>query len=173
VNGQDADLLEDCRYSSSVTTRVLFVCLGNICRSPTAEGVVRATAARQFPALHLQVDSAGTANYHIGEPADRRTLSAARRKGYEIAAHRARQVIARDFAEFDHILAMDAANLAQLNRQAPARTRARLGLFLQFAPDSGTDEVPDPYYGTPEDFDRVVELCEAGAAGLLRHLSGA
>jgi protein-tyrosine phosphatase len=154
-----------------VTNRVLFVCLGNICRSPTAEGVVRAIAARQFPGLGLQVDSAGTANYHVGEPPDRRTVATARRKGYELASHRARQVIPADFAEFDYILAMDASNLAELRRQAPARPGSRLGLFLEFAPVCGRDEVPDPYYGGVEDFERVLELCEVGAHGLLRKLA--
>ena len=154
-----------------MTTRILFVCLGNICRSPTAEVVARAVAARHYPRLALELDSAGTANYHVGEPPDRRTVAAARRRGYDLSAHRARQVAVRDFAEFDHLLAMDAANLAELRRLAPARTRARLGMFLEFASATGGDEVPDPYYGSSEDFDRVLELCEAGAHGLLQEIA--
>jgi protein-tyrosine phosphatase len=153
-----------------MTTRILFVCLGNICRSPTAEGVVRTFAARHYPRMPIEVDSAGTANYHVGEPPDRRTVAAARRKGYDLAALRARQVTGQDFAAFDYMLAMDAANLEELRRRAPARTRARLGLFLEFAPECGCDEVPDPYYGGAEDFDRVLDLCEAGASGLLRQI---
>jgi protein-tyrosine phosphatase len=154
-----------------MTTRILFVCLGNICRSPTAEGVVRVLAARDYPRLALEVDSAGTANYHVGEPPDRRTVAAACRAGYDLSAHRARQVVAGDFAEFDHILAMDAANLAELRRQVPADARARLGMFLEFAPGGDCVEVPDPYYGGNGDFERVIELCEAGARGLLRKIA--
>jgi protein-tyrosine phosphatase len=149
--------------------KVLFVCLGNICRSPTAEGVVRAIAAREFPHLLVEVDSAGTADYHVGEPPDRRTIAAGRRRGYELAGLRARQVTAADFTAFDHVLAMDRANLAELERRAGAG-RARVGLFMQFAPGQ-EDEVPDPYYGGIEEFERVLDLCEAGARGLLLELS--
>ena len=153
-----------------MTHRVLLVCLGNICRSPTAEGVVRALAAREYPALDLRVDSAGTANYHVGEPPDRRTVAAARRRGYELSSLRARQVTAADFGNFDYLLAMDRANLAELGRIARS-SAAHLGLFLEFAPDCGSDEVPDPYYGGQEGFERVLDLCEAGARGLLAELS--
>jgi low molecular weight protein-tyrosine phosphatase len=152
-----------------MTHRILFVCLGNICRSPTAEGVLRAIAAREFPRLPLYVDSAGTANYHVGEPPDRRSTAAARRRGYDIANLRARQVARSDFTEFDQVLAMDRANLDELRALAPAATRARVDLFL----GSGeVDEVPDPYYGGVEDFERVLDLCEAGARSLLRTLAG-
>src|SRR5262245_838453 len=153
-----------------MTHRVLLVCLGNICRSPTAEGVVRAIAAREFAGLPLYVDSAGTANYHVGEPPDRRTIAAARRRGYELAALRARQVCAEDFSGFDYVLAMDRSNLAQLDELSGGTPRAHVGLFLEFAPQAGVDEVPDPYYGGTEDFERVLDLCEAGARGLLRRL---
>jgi protein-tyrosine phosphatase len=152
--------------------RVLFVCLGNICRSPTAEGVLRGIATREFPALALSVASAGTANYHVGEPPDRRTVAAARRHGYDLSSQRARQVGADDFERFDYVLAMDRANLAELERLRPPGATATVGLFLDFAPDSGFEEVPDPYYGGLEDFERVIELCEAGARGVLRQLSG-
>jgi protein-tyrosine phosphatase len=148
---------------------VLFVCLGNICRSPTAEGVLRAIAAREYPGLVLQVDSAGTADYHVGEPPDRRTIAAARRRGYDLAGLRARQVQPEDFNRFDHVLAMDRANLAALERLRPGDASARLALFLEFAPDS-VPEVPDPYYGGVEDFERVLDLCESGARGLLDNL---
>jgi protein-tyrosine phosphatase len=151
--------------------KVLFVCLGNICRSPTAEGVLRAIATREFPALQLQVDSAGTANYHVGEPPDRRTVAAARRRGYDLSSLRARQVGTADFEHFDHVLAMDRANLSELEQQATRATSAQLGLFLDYAPECGFEEVPDPYYGGSDDFERVLDLCEAGAWGLLRQLS--
>jgi len=153
-----------------MSKRILFVCLGNICRSPTAEGVLRALAARDFPRVPVHVDSAGTANYHVGEPPDRRTIAAARDRGYDLSMLRARQVSLADLAGFDYVLAMERANLAALKRLAGA-TRAHLGLFLEFAADCDTDEVPDPYYGGVEDFQRVVDLCEAGARGLLQHIS--
>jgi len=151
--------------------KILFVCLGNICRSPTAEGVLRAIATREFPALPVSIASAGTANYHVGEPPDRRTVAAARRRGYDLSAQRARQLRADDFERFDYVLAMDRANLAELERQRPATASAQLGLFLDYAPDSGFEEVPDPYYGGVEDFERVLDLCEAGAHGLLLKLA--
>ena len=149
--------------------KVLFVCLGNICRSPTAEGVVRAIAAREFPGVGIELDSAGTADYHVGEPPDRRSIATARRRGYEISGLRARQVTAADFTRFDHILAMDRANLAELERRARGGT-ARVGLFMEYAPGQG-DEVPDPYYGGVEDFERVVDLCEVAARGLVAALA--
>jgi protein-tyrosine phosphatase len=151
--------------------RILFVCLGNICRSPTAEGVLRAVAASEFPGLPLYVDSAGTANYHVGEPPDRRTIAAARRRGYELAALRARQIAPADFSGFDYVLAMDRANLEELTRLAPPAAQAHVGLFLQYARGLETDEVPDPYYGGADDFERVLDLCEAGSRALLRRLS--
>ncbi len=154
-----------------MTRRVLLVCLGNICRSPTAEGVLRAIAAREFPALAIEVDSAGTANYHVGEPPDRRTVAAARRRGYDVAGLRARQVLPADFNRFDYVLAMDRANLAELESRQPRGSTARVALFLEFAPDAGAAEVPDPYYGGIEDFERVLDLCQAGARGLLASLA--
>jgi protein-tyrosine phosphatase len=156
-----------------MTHRVLMVCLGNICRSPTAEGVLRSIAAREFPGLDVEVDSAGTANYHVGEPPDRRTVAAALRRGYDIGSLRARQVNAEDFAAFDYVLAMDRANLAEIEQLAPAAAAAQLGLFLDFAPSCGSDVVPDPYYGGSEEFERVLDLCEAGARGLLLSLAAA
>ncbi|HEX5162043.1 MAG TPA: low molecular weight protein-tyrosine-phosphatase [Steroidobacteraceae bacterium] len=153
-----------------MTNRVLFVCLGNICRSPTAEGVLRGIAAREFPGLGLYVDSAGTANYHVGEPPDRRTIAAARRRGYDLAALRARQVSPTDLSSFDYVLAMDRANLAELEQLALPGPRGHLGLFLEFTPELESDEVPDPYYGSTEDFERVLDLCEAGARALLKRL---
>lgn len=150
--------------------QVLFVCLGNICRSPTAEGVVRALAAREAPELALEVDSAGTAAYHAGSPPDARTVAAALRRGYELAHLRARVVETGDFSRFDLILAMDRENLAVLRRRAPATAQERLHLFLDFAQGQERREVPDPYYGGANGFEDVLDLVEAATRGLLVHL---
>src|SRR6516162_10951415 len=150
--------------------RILFVCLGNICRSPTAEAVVRALAAREAPELGLEVDSAGTAGYHVGEPPDPRMRAAAARRGYNLNALRARVVEPRDFERFDLILAMDRENLAVLQRRAPEQARERVRLFLEFAPDGDLEEVPDPYYGGPNGFEEVLDLVEATARELLSYL---
>jgi protein-tyrosine phosphatase len=150
--------------------RILFVCLGNICRSPTAEVVFRTLATREAPDIVLEVDSAGTAGYHVGELPDRRTRQAAARRGYDLSALRARVVEPRDFEHFDLILAMDRENLRALERRAPAHTRERLRLFLEFAPDAGISEVPDPYYGGPNGFEDVLDLIEAASRGLIEQL---
>jgi len=150
--------------------RILFVCLGNICRSPTAEVVFRAVAQREAPDLTLEIDSAGTAGYHVGELPDRRTRQAAARRGYDMSALRARVVEPDDFEHFDLILAMDRENLRALERSAPAQARDRLRLFLEFAPEAGISEVPDPYYGGPNGFEDVLDLVEAASRGLLEHL---
>ena len=150
--------------------RILFVCLGNICRSPTAEAVVRALAALEAPELGLEVDSAGTAGYHLGEPPDPRMRAAAARRGYNLNALRARIVEPRDFERFDLILAMDRENLAVLQRRAPEEVRERVRLFLEFAPHAEPQEVPDPYYGGPNGFEEVLDLVEAAARGLLNDL---
>ena len=150
--------------------RILFVCLGNICRSPTAEAVVRALAARELPEVGLEVDSAGTAAYHVGEPPDPRMQAAAARRGYELKALRARVVEPRDFERFDLILAMDRENLEVLHRRAPEQARERVRLFLEFSPDSEPREVPDPYYGGANGFEEVLDLVEAAARGLLGYV---
>ncbi|MCX8086926.1 MAG: low molecular weight phosphotyrosine protein phosphatase [Rhodocyclaceae bacterium] len=147
--------------------RILFVCMGNICRSPTAEGVARALAEKAGMAEHFEFDSAGTHGYHIGEPPDRRAREAAARRGYDLSPLRARQVEAADFLRFDLILAMDRDNLQLLHRACPAEHRGKLKLFLEFAPGLGVEEVPDPYYGGPEGFDAVLDLVEAAVEGLL------
>jgi protein-tyrosine phosphatase len=149
---------------------ILFVCLGNICRSPTAEGVLRAVAAREAPELMLQVDSAGTAAYHVGEPPDPRTRQAAARRGYDLNALRARIVEPADFERFDLILAMDRENLRVLRRRAPADAHRRLRLFLEFAPEGAPEDVPDPYYGGPNGFEEVLDLVERATRGLIAHL---
>ena len=150
--------------------RILFVCLGNICRSPTAEAVLRTLAAREAPELNLEVDSAGTAGYHVGEAPDPRTRQAAARRGYDLASLRARIVEPVDFESFDLILAMDRENLSVLRRRAPAAAHERLRLFLEFAPHASAEDVPDPYYGGPNGFEEVLDLVEAATRGLLVHL---
>ena len=150
--------------------RILFVCLGNICRSPTAEAVVRAVAALEAPELGLEVDSAGTAGYHIGEPPDARMQAAAARRGYQLGALRARIVEPADFEHFDLILAMDRENLAVLQRRAPESARQRVRLFLELAQHDEPHEVPDPYYGGTNAFEEVLDLIEDAARGLLSYL---
>lgn len=150
--------------------RILFVCLGNICRSPTAEVVFRTVASRDAPDMVLEIASAGTAGYHVGEQPDRRTQQAAARRGYNLSAVRARMVETRDFEYFDLILAMDRDNLSALERRAPPQARDRLRLFLEFAPEAGVSEVPDPYYGGPNGFEDVLDLIEAASRGLIEHL---
>jgi protein-tyrosine phosphatase len=150
--------------------KILFVCLGNICRSPTAEAVLRTLASREAPELALQVDSAGTAGYHIGEPPDARSQLAAARRGYDLSRLRARIIEPRDFVDSDLILAMDRSNLTILQRRAPAAQRPRLRLFLEFAPDLGVTDVPDPYYGGASGFEEVLDLAEIASRALLAEL---
>lgn len=150
--------------------RILFVCLGNICRSPTAEGVLRQLAREEAPELLLEIDSAGTASYHIGDPPDERACRHAARRGYDITGLRARQVAAEDFHRFDLLLAMDEENLRDLRRIAPREARARVSLFMDYAPGHAGRPVPDPYYGGAAGFEEVIDLVEAAARGLLAAL---
>ena len=147
--------------------KVLFVCTGNICRSPTAEGVFRHLVGQAGLDGRIGVDSAGTHGYHIGDPPDPRSQKAAKARGVDLSGLRARKVTLEDFYEFDHILAMDDGHLAHLRRMAPADARAAVTLFLDDAPDADVRETPDPYYGDARGFERVLDLCEQGAAGLL------
>jgi protein-tyrosine phosphatase len=147
--------------------RVLMVCLGNICRSPTATAVLRVLAAKALEPGNVYVEGAGTADYHIGEPPDRRSVEHGLRRGYDLRQLRARQVVSQDFHDFDLILSVDRPNLACLRRSAPDGARARLGLLLDYAPQQPLREVPDPYYGQAADFERVLDLCEWAAQGLL------
>jgi protein-tyrosine phosphatase len=153
-----------------LSRRVLFVCLGNICRSPTAEGVLRQMAAQQAPRLALEIDSAGTADYHIGAPPDLRSQRAALRRGIDISGLRARQVTQDDFVRFDLILAMDRQNLRELEAMKPANSRASLKLFLEYAPDLNLRDVPDPYYRDAGAFEEVLDLTSAASRGLLASL---
>jgi protein-tyrosine phosphatase len=152
-------------------TRILFVCLGNICRSPTAHGVFEHLLSQDSGDMRVDVDSAGTGDWHVGKAPDPRTRAAAARRGYSLEHLRARTVEDEDFGRFDYILAMDDANLRELRRRCPAGFRGHLGLFLEFAANSRVREVPDPYYTSGEQgFDEVLDLVEAASAGLLRHL---
>ncbi|UVE19234.1 low molecular weight phosphotyrosine protein phosphatase [Pseudomonas sp. LS44] len=146
--------------------RVLFVCLGNICRSPTAEGVFRRKLSEAGLAERVTVDSAGTGDWHIGKAADARTSLAARQRGYDLSALRARQVEVADFSRFDLILAMDHSNLRDLQRMQPAVAQAELDLYLRRY-DLPLDEVPDPYYGGADGFEQVLDLIEQASDALL------
>jgi len=147
--------------------RVLFVCMGNICRSPTAEGVFRNIVATRAPELSIQVDSAGTHAYHVGEPPDLRAQRAAARRGIDISGLRARRIRPDDFDSFDWILAMDELNRAQLEALAPPQHQGRIRMFLEFAPQLGRIDVPDPYYGGANGFEYVLDLAQEAADGLL------
>lgn len=151
--------------------RILFVCMGNICRSPSAEAVLRELARRDFPQLQLEVDSAGTHDYHVGEPPDARSIAAGRKRGYDLAPLRARQVTSEDFARFDWLLAMDAANLSRLRQLAPTGELERARLFLEFAGETSRIDVPDPYYGDTADFELVLDLLEVASQRLLHRLT--
>jgi protein-tyrosine phosphatase len=151
-------------------TKVLFVCMGNICRSPTAEGVFRQRVREAGLEQRITIDSAGTHDYHIGKPPDRRAQAAAAGRGYDLSGLRGRQVEKRDFDEFDYILAMDAENLTNLNRIKPAGHKAQVRLFLEFARDHALREVPDPYYGGDQGFEQVLDMVEDAASGLLQHI---
>jgi protein-tyrosine phosphatase len=150
--------------------RVLFVCTGNICRSPTAEGVFRKLVADAGLADRIRADSAGTHAYHVGEPPDRRTQLAARSRGYDLSELRARRVARDDFRHFDLVLAMDREHREILGGLAPPSAGHKLRLMMEFARRSAHDEVPDPYYGGPEGFELVLDLLEDAAEGLLETL---
>ena len=147
--------------------RVLLVCLGNICRSPAAEGVLRARAEARGRKLYL--DSAGTGAWHAGSPPDQRMIAAAKRRGIDISRQRARQVDLADFYEFDFIMAMDLSNQTNLLAMAPPNREADIRLFLDFA-ETEIRETPDPYYGGADGFEHVLDLVEAGAHGFLDYL---
>ena len=152
------------------SARVLFVCMGNICRSPTAEGVFRETLRTRAPDLNVHVDSAGTHAYHVGEPPDHRSCRAAARRGIDLSGQRARRVATADFSAFDLVLAMDEDNHRVLSAMCPPEYRSRIRLFLEFAPEAGRRAVPDPYYGGATGFEHVLDLVEEASLGLLAHL---
>ena len=150
--------------------RVLMVCLGNICRSPTAEAMLRQKVHAAGLDDRIEVDSAGTADYHVDSPPDRRAVAHGQRRGLMMQQLRGRQVQRADFDRFDHVLAMDEDNLADLLRLRPAGARAKVALLMSFAPEAGEREVPDPYYGGAEGFERVLDLVDAACEGLLADL---
>ena len=165
---------------------VLFVCLGNICRSPTAEGVFRKKLSDAGLSSQVRVDSAGTGAWHVGNPPDRRAQAAATKRGIDLSMLRARQVAAQDFAQFDYILAMDEENRSSLIQQCPAGVPTRIALLLDFLPDPlpeplpgsmhshaqtpAVREVPDPYYGEGDGFELVLDLVEAACDGLIAEI---
>jgi protein-tyrosine phosphatase len=149
---------------------ILFCCMGNICRSPTAEGVVRHVLRSRASELTVELDSAGTHDYHIGAAPDTRAIQAARRRGIDLSGLRARQVSAEDFARFDLVLAMDEQNIADLRRLAPAHLHSRIKLVMEYAPELGVRNVPDPYYGSGHGFEEVLDLLQAASEGLLADL---
>jgi protein-tyrosine phosphatase len=149
---------------------ILFVCMGNICRSPTAEGVFRHRLTEIGDGFDFRVDSAGTHGFHVGAPPDPRAVSAAARRGIDISGQRARSVELADFEQFDFILAMDEENLQTLQAMQPADSRAHVGLLLSFTGEAESGEVPDPYYGGAAGFERVLDIIEEAIQGLLQEL---
>lgn len=151
-------------------TRVLFVCMGNICRSPTAEAVFRHAVRQSGLEDAIDCDSAGTHDYHIGEPPDQRAHLTAALRGYDMSALRGRQVSASDFERFDYILAMDRHNLTLLERVCPREYAHKLSLYCDFHPRYAGQDVPDPYYGGPQGFEQVLDMIVAISASLLDRL---
>jgi protein-tyrosine phosphatase len=149
---------------------VIFICMGNICRSPTAEAVFRRYVEAEGLADVISIDSAGTHDYHIGEPPDSRTQRVAQQRGYDMSGLRGRQAESGDFARFDYVLAMDEANLAILKSLRPRDAQSHLGLFLAFAEQHKEREVPDPYFGGADGFEHVLDLVEDASRGLLKHI---
>lgn len=152
-------------------SNILFVCMGNICRSPTAEGVFRAMAQRLGLGERVTADSAGTHAYHAGEPPDQRAQMAASKRGYDLSDIRARRVDENDFFQFDLIIAMDQDNLQQLEGARPRDAATPVELFLDYAAEAKLTDVPDPYYGGLRGFERVLDLVEDASQGLLHKLS--
>lgn len=151
--------------------KILFVCMGNICRSPTVEAVARVEYARA--GLGIEVESAGTESYHIGGPADARAIAMAEANGYPLAEHRARQVCVGDFTRFDHLLVMDKVNLRAIMAMAPPGGQDRVALFLPFVGISEPVELPDPYYGNTRDFQRALDLARDGIMAHVGRMTGA
>jgi protein-tyrosine phosphatase len=150
--------------------KVLFVCMGNICRSPTAEGVFRHKVENAGLDKHIEIDSAGTHAYHVGEPPDGRAQKAALNRGFDLSRQRARRVSNNDFDEFDYVIAMDSSNEDDLQSICAPELSDKIHLFLKFASNTSTTEVPDPYYGGGNGFEIVLDLVEDAADGLIAHL---
>ena len=156
--------------SATPTISVLFVCMGNICRSPTAEGVFRHIVENAELGHRVLVDSAGTHAYHNGDPPDRRGMEAAERRGYSLKGLKARRVVEEDFERFDYILAMDNDNLTRLRESAGVEHHGKIKLLLEFAKQTKLSEIPDPYYGGLAGFERVLDLVEEASEGLLNEI---
>lgn len=150
--------------------KVLFVCMGNICRSPTAHGVFRDLVRQAGLDDQVLIDSAGTHAYHVGNPPDGRSMEAARRRGIELSDLRARSAEADDFERFDYVLAMDQDNYHSLSSICPDGLHEKIHMFMDFAPEMRTREVPDPYYGGAKGFEQVLDLVDAASAGLLAEI---
>ena len=150
--------------------RILFVCIGNICRSPTAQGVFERLVAENELLEHIEIDSAGTHAYHIGERPDERASAAALKRGVDLSTQKARKVSPDDFHVFDYVIAMDSSNYEDLASRCPPEHKSKLSLFLEYAETLEATEVPDPYYGGATGFERVLDLIEKAAAGLLAEI---
>jgi protein-tyrosine phosphatase len=144
--------------------------MGNICRSPTAEAVFRSYVEKAGLVNRIHIDSAGTVDYHVGAAPDARAQQAAQQRGYDMSMLRGRQVEVEDFGRFDYVLAMDNLNLVTLERMRPEDSRSHLALLLDFASNHAEHEVPDPYYGAGDGFERVLDMVEDAAQGLLQHI---
>jgi protein-tyrosine phosphatase len=151
--------------------RVLFVCMGNICRSPTAEGVFRKLVAQSAHNGAIDIDSAGTHGYHEGEPPDPRSISHAAKRGIDISGLRARKIVSADFSRFDYVVAMDENNHRQLMAACPSRFQHKISLLMEWSDDEEALEVPDPYYGEGNGFEVVLDLVQSGCEGLLDGLA--
>jgi len=166
MKSEEKQIVEDDRKQ----VKVLFVCMGNICRSPSAEGVFRKLVEDQQLTSAVEIDSAGTHAYHVGESPDRRAQATAKTRNIDLSSLRGRQFIAADFNEFDYILAMDESNLRHMSDQDPGDGKAQLSLFLNFATKHDETEVPDPYYGGNQGFERVFTMIQDASEGLLDHV---
>lgn len=155
---------------SNKQVNVLFICMGNICRSPTAHAVFRQLVRTEGLSQQIDIDSAGTHAYHIGNPPDTRSMQTAKTRGIDMSDLRARQVDVGDFYQYDYLVAMDDYNMSLLVEMAPAEMKHKLSLFLSFAPQLNEREVPDPYYGGPAGFELVFDMVEAASLGLLNDI---
>ena len=153
-------------------TKILFVCLGNICRSPTAEGAFRHLVEEKGLEYLVEIDSAGTEAWHAGNPPDPRATSTALQRGIDLSSQRGRKVRAQDFDHYDHILAMDDENYDNLMRMSPSEHQYKIKLFLSFASNLHERQVPDPYYGGDQGFEHVLDLVQAASRGLLEEITG-